>query len=55
MEEEWGSRGWTVITLRLCYCVEPCRTVTLSQKYIWQERKREGERKTRGMKKREEW
>lgn len=34
MEEEWGGREWTVITLGLCYCVEPCRTVTLSQKYI---------------------
>lgn len=35
-----------VITPWLCYCVEPCRTVTLSQKYIWQERIREGEGKT---------
>lgn len=35
-----------VITPWLCYCVEPCRTVTLSQKYIWQERRREGEGKT---------
>lgn len=38
--------GWVVwrrglvIAPWLCYRVDPCRTATLSQKYIWQERTR---------------
>lgn len=38
-------RGGLVITPRLCYRVELCWTASLSQKYIWQERTREGEGK----------
>lgn len=37
-----GVGGGLIITP---WCVEPCRTATLSQKYIWQERTREGEGK----------
>lgn len=33
-----GVGGGLVITAWLCYSVEPCRTATLSQNYIWQER-----------------
>lgn len=52
MEEVWvvvGVGEELVITPWVCYSVEPCRTATLSQKCIWQERKR-----GQGMK-RERW
>lgn len=50
VEEEWVGAGGVVVVVGAlvitpwqCYSVELCRTVTLSQKYIWQERTRKGE------------